>query len=98
MGTLAIDMKEGRDVAIFDVPGAYLHAEMLRDKRLLMRLRGKFVDIMCKVNKEYDKYVVYENGEKILYLKVLHVIYGCIESALLWYNFFLVLLRRWVLK
>ena len=32
--------------------------------------------------------MVYENGEKIFYLKVLQAIYGCIESALLWYNLF----------
>ena len=32
--------------------------------------------------------MVYENREKILYLKVLQAIYGCIESALFWYNLF----------
>ena len=53
-----------------------------------MKLRGQFVDIMCEVNKEYERYVVYENGVKVLYLKVLQAIYGCIESALLWYNLF----------
>jgi hypothetical protein len=88
MATLAIDIKEGRDVAIFDVPGAYLQAEMPKDKKVLMKLRGQFVDIMCEVNPEYKPYVTEERGEKILYLKVLQAIYGCIESALLWYNLF----------
>jgi hypothetical protein len=88
MGTLAIDIKEGRDVAIFDVPGAYLQAEMPKEKKVLMKLRGQFVDIMCEVNPEYIPFVVEEKGEKILYLKVLQAIYGCIESALLWYNLF----------
>ena len=53
-----------------------------------MKLRGQFVDIMCEVNEEYKQYVVYENGQKVLYLQVLQAIYGCIESALLWYNLF----------
>jgi hypothetical protein len=88
MGTLAIDIKEGRDIAIFDVPGAYLQAEMPKDKKVLMKLRGQFVDIMCEVNPEYIPYVIEEKGEKVLYLKVLQAIYGCIESALLWYNLF----------
>jgi hypothetical protein len=88
MGTLAIDIKEGRDVAIFDVPGAYLQAAMPKDKKVLMKLRGQFVDIMCEVNPEYLPYVIEEKGEKILYLRVLQAIYGCIESALLWYNLF----------
>ena len=53
-----------------------------------MRLRGKFVEIMCEVNPEYLPYVTEERGKKVLYLKVLQAIYGCIESALLWYNLF----------
>ena len=32
VGTLLIDANEKRDVAIFDVPGAYLQAEMPREK------------------------------------------------------------------
>ena len=36
-GTLAIDIKEDRDVAIFNVPGAYLQAEMPKEKKLLMK-------------------------------------------------------------
>ena len=50
MATLIIDSYEKRYVAIADVPGAYLHAEMHKDKLVLMKLRGKFVDIMCKIN------------------------------------------------
>ena len=42
-------------MAIFDVPGAYLHAKFPDDKTVLMRLRDEFVDIMCDVNPEYKK-------------------------------------------
>ena len=88
LSTLLIDAKEGRDVAIFDVPGAYLHAEFPEDKTVLMKLRDEFVDIMCNVNPEYKKFVKVIGGKKLLYLRVLRAIYGCIESALLWYNLF----------
>ena len=88
MGTLLIDTNEGRDVAIFDVPGAYLQAEMPREKKILMKLRNEFVDIMCEVNPEYEQYVIKENGKKVLYVKILRAIYGCIESALLWYELY----------
>ena len=47
-----------------------------------MRLRDEFVDIMCDVNPEYKKYVKVIGGKKLLYLRVLRAIYGCIESAL----------------
>ena len=86
--SLVIDVFEGRDVGTFDVPGAYLHAEMPKDKRVLMVLQGEFVDIMCSVNADYKKYVKIINGKKVLYLHMLRAIYGCIESVFLWYKLF----------
>ena len=86
--TLVIDAYEGRHTMIADVPGAYLHAEMPPGKRVLLRLVGKFVDIMCEVNPEYNKHVRYERGVKVLYVQVLRALYGCLESALLWYNLY----------
>ena len=53
-----------------------------------MKIEGKFVDIMCKVNTELRKFVRYENGKKVLYLQLLKALYGCMESALLWYNLY----------
>lgn len=88
LATLVIDAFEERDVAIFDVPGAYLHAKMPKDKQILMKIRDQFVDIMCEVNPEYKQYVRIENGKKVLYVQVLQALYGCIESALLWYELF----------
>ena len=92
--SLIIDVFEGRDVAIFDIPGAYLHAEMPEDKVVLMRFRGQFVDIMCQVNPEHKKNITYENGKKVLYVRVVRAIYGCIESALLWYNLYVSTLKE----
>ena len=86
--SLIIDAHEGRDVVIFDVPGAYLHAPVPPGKMMLLKLRGDFVDIMCQVSPIYKKYIHYENNKKVLYLKILRALYGCIESALLWYNLF----------
>ena len=88
LGTLVIDVHEDRDVCIFVVPGAYLQASMPEEKKILMKFRGQFVDIMCSVNKEYSKHVIYEKGQKVLYVRVLQAIYGCIESALLWYDLY----------
>jgi len=36
---------------------------------------------MCKVNPQYKKQVRNERGKKVLYLRVLKALYGCIESA-----------------
>ena len=76
--TLIDDSRDGRDMTTFDVPGEYLHAEM----------ENNFVDIMCKVNLEYEKHARYEHGGKVLYLLILRAIYGSIDSTLLWYQLF----------
>ena len=65
VATLLIDAYEDRYVAIADVPGAYLHAEMPPEKKVLMKLRGKFVDIMCRVNPEYRSHIRYEGKCKV---------------------------------
>ena len=88
MTTLVIDAMERRDVAVFDVPGAYLQTPMPKDKNILMVIRGQFVDILCDVNPKYREHVRMINGKKVLYVKVLRAIYGCIESAMLWYNLY----------
>ena len=84
--TSVIDAWEKRDVATFDVPGAYLHADLPQHKFALLKLRGKFVDIMCDVNPEYRKRVRFEKGVQVLYMKIFKALYGMIESALLWYE------------
>ena len=83
-----IDALEERDVGIFDVPGAYLQAEIPKEKNMVMKFRGELVDIMCDVNPEYKKYAIEEKVKRVLYVRVLREIYGCIESALLWYELF----------
>ena len=44
---MMIDAFEGRRVATFDVPGAYLQTDLPEEKFALFKLEGQFVDIMC---------------------------------------------------
>jgi hypothetical protein len=41
-----IDAFEGRDVAIVDVPGAFLSADM--DEEVVMTIRGRLAELMVK--------------------------------------------------
>ena len=86
MLSILIDAWEHRDVAVADVEGAYLHAEL--DDFTLPKVEGESVDILCDVNESYKKIVTTENGKKVLYLKLLKALYGCVKSTLLWYEFF----------
>ncbi|GFH61250.1 hypothetical protein CTEN210_17726 [Chaetoceros tenuissimus] len=88
MGLILFAAVEKRDVAIFDVPGAYLHAELGEDKFVLLKLEGDFVRIMCDVNPEYEQDIIYKDGQPVLYLQILKALYGMIESALLWYSLY----------
>ena len=44
--------------------------------------------MLADVNEKYRSHVVRENGKSVLYFKVIRAIYGCIESALQWYELF----------
>ena len=48
--TLVVDSYEENGIVIFDIPVAYLHSEMPADKNVILKLRGRFVDIMCDIN------------------------------------------------
>ena len=93
-GTLIIDVYEERDVAIFEVLGLYLHAEIPKDKHVLMKFRGKFVEIMCQVNPEYSQYILQEKGKKVLCVRILQAFYGYIKSTLLWYELYVGTLQK----
>ena len=43
---------------------------------------------MCWVNPEYENTIIMENGIKVLYIRVLRSIYGCIEAVMLWYDLY----------
>ena len=83
---LCVDAIEERDTAFCDVAGAYLNALM---KELVhMKLTGEVVDILCDLDSSYREFVVLENGRKTLYVRLVKALYGCIQSALRWYELF----------
>ena len=75
---------ESRDVAIFDVPGAYLNTDIPDEKDVRLKLEVEIIDIMRDVNPEHIPNIRYKNVKKLLYLRVLKDLYICIELALIW--------------
>ena len=86
--SLIVTVHEGRDVVIFDVPREYLNADMPEDKFILLKVEVEFVDIMLEVKPKHNKNVCVENGVKVIYLRLLKALHGCMESALLWYDLY----------
>ena len=69
------------------------------DKYVLMNFTGAFVDILCAMNPIHLRFVVIENGVKVLYDRLIKAIYGlaCVKSALLFYDLFYFFCLSWVL-
>ena len=92
MLTIMVDAYERRDVATADVAGAYLKATM--DDYVLIKFVGESVNILLAMEPSYEKLVTVENGNKVLYGRLNKALYGCVKSALLWYNLFHDTLRK----
>jgi hypothetical protein len=76
---------EGRKVAHIDFPGAFLHAQMPEDdgKPVYVRLNRFETSVLVKIDSSYAKYVR-GNGTCVVRLK--RALYGCVESARMWYE------------
>ena len=81
----AIAAKENRAVATIDFPGAFLNSDMPLDgdHAVLMRLNKYLTNTLISIDKSYQKYVN-NNGTCVVKLK--KALYGCVESAKLWYD------------
>ena len=80
MVTSAIEAKEGRDVAIIDIPGVYLHTYIDKwgNEKIIMLFKGKLAELMVMVDpKLYRKYVTYDSkGNTMLYVQMNKALYG----------------------
>jgi len=84
--TGVIEAMEERDVAVCDIPSAFLHTESDEDE--IMVLEGPTAELMVAVDpKLYRKYITYnKKGKPVLYVKIQKAIYGMLRSALLFYR------------
>ncbi|KAL7559815.1 hypothetical protein ACA910_003979 [Epithemia clementina (nom. ined.)] len=92
--TCVIDAMEHRDVATVDIPGAFMQADM--DEVVHMRLHGEMAELITKLEpKLYNKYVVYERGEPVIYVVLLKALYGTLRAALLFWQRLSTQLTKW---
>ena len=76
--TSIISAKEGRDVAVINIPNTFIqtHLENEEDKAI-MYMHGKLAELLVKVAPEiYMKYVtVNAKGETVVYMYLLNILY-----------------------
>ena len=88
-----LTQKKKRDVMSTDIPNAFVQTEMPEVKqgedRIVMKITGVLVDMLVQLKRElYGPHVVFERGERVIYVQVMRAIYGMLQSALLWYKKF----------
>ena len=82
MLTATIDALEGRDVAVVDIPGAYLSADM--DDEVHVVFIGKLEEMMVMADPAlYRPFFSYDAGKAVLYIWLQKSLYGCLKIALL---------------
>jgi hypothetical protein len=79
--TIAIEAYERRKVVHVDIDGAYIHADM--EGEVIVDLDPVIAAILMQVDAKYDKYVGPDTGKLFVILD--KALYGCIESARLFY-------------
>jgi len=78
----AIAAQEHRHVATLDIGGAYLNASM-KEHEVLMRLEPKLAMLLTKIRPDYKRFL---DKDGTLVVQLDKALYGCVESARLWYD------------
>ena len=72
--TITVDAYEQRDVMSMDVPNAFIQTFMPEPKegeeQVIMKITGMLVNILTDMDPEMRKYVVMENGKRVIYTVV----------------------------
>jgi hypothetical protein len=86
-----IDAEEHRDVAVVDIPNAFVQTRMENEKDMaFIKIRGILVDILVDIAPEDYKYYVSQDkkGHKQLLVKCQNALYGKMVAGLLYYRKF----------
>jgi Reverse transcriptase (RNA-dependent DNA polymerase) len=80
---LSIAAHEGRKAAVEDIGGAFLNAEMKIGVAVHMRLDRTMSELVTRLQPSYKKY---QDGKGCIVVRLDRALYGCVESAALWYE------------
>ena len=86
-----IDAVEGRDVAVVDIPNAFVQMRVEDKKDMAyIRICGVLVDMLVDIAPDVYKWYVTtdKNGVKVLIVQCLNALYGMMIASLLFYKKF----------
>eukprot|EP00804_Cyclotella_cryptica_P024427 CCRYP_015858-RA/>CCRYP_015858-RA protein AED:0.42 eAED:0.45 QI:0/0/0/1/0/0/2/0/105 len=82
--TCAIKASEHRDVAVMDLPGAFLHADC--NDYVIMKFVGWLAELMVLVSPQTYKNTSQSIGKENRCCLLQNTLYGMLKSALLFYK------------
>ena len=93
MLTCVIEAQEGRDVAVVDIPNAFVQivvSDEDKEHRVIVCIQGPLVNILVSLAPEvYGPYVTTnKKGQQVLIVECLNAVYGTMVAALLYYKKF----------
>ena len=80
---LCIAAHEGRKVTAIDISGVYLNTDMDTGLTVHMRLDRNMTGMMVKLAPHYSKFM---DDRGCVVVRLDKALYGCVESAALWYE------------
>jgi hypothetical protein len=80
---VAIAGSEGRKCATIDIGGAFLNADHRMGIKVHVRLDSLLAKILVKLDKTWTEFL---EADGTMVVELDKALYGCIESAALWYN------------
>lgn len=79
---ITIAAKERRDVAVMDIPGAFLQTE-LEEGNIFVKFQGKMAEMLALIDPAlYRRHITMEKGKPVLYAELKKALYGMLQSAL----------------
>ena len=78
----ALAAKEGKHIMTLDHKAAYLNAAM-EGPTVEMLISPEVVEILCDIDVSYRKFI---RADKKIAVRLKKALYGCVQSAMLWYN------------
>ena len=92
--TAVIDAMENKTVAIVDIPGAFMQADM--DPGVYMRIDGAMADLLMEIDHDmYHPHMVKEKGKPVIYVELLKALYGTLRAAHLFWETLSGKLQEW---
>ena len=92
--TAVIDAMENRMVAVVDIPGAFMQADM--DPGVYVRIEGAMAELLMEIDYDmYHPHMVMEKGKPMIYVELLKALYGTLRAARLFWETLSGKLQEW---